>query len=233
MESIAVIIVAGGSGSRCGGSLPKQFRLLGGLPVLARTINNFAAALPGAQLVVVLPREYVSFWQNFAARFEVAKHSVTEGGAERFHSVRLGLASVGEGVELIAVQDAVRPLASVELIRRVTDAAAEHGAAIPVATPADSFRQVEGEASHPIDRTHLRIVQTPQVFRAAVLRHAYEAEYTPSFTDDASVVEQSGCPVALVEGEASNLKITTAEDLLIAEALIAPREQAVEDEALQ
>ncbi|WP_171847693.1 IspD/TarI family cytidylyltransferase, partial [Alistipes sp. CHKCI003] len=126
-----VIVVAGGSGRRLGGDVPKQFRLLGGMPVLARTINALAAALPGAPIVAVLPEAHIAYWRNLAARFDVARHTVAAGGAERFHSVRNGLAALPETVELIAVHDGVRPMASAELIRRTTEAAATHGAAVP------------------------------------------------------------------------------------------------------
>ena len=179
-----------------GGARPKQFMLLGGMPILARTINNFAAALPGAEIVVVLPAEHTGFWHNLSARFEVAPHTVAEGGRERFHSVKNGLAALKRDPELIAVQDGVRPLGSQELIRRTVAAAAEHGTAIPV--------------------------------RAELLRRAYETEYRPEFTDDASVVELSGEAVFLCEGERANLKITTPEDTVIAEALLADREETHE-----
>ena len=115
------------------------------------------------------------------------------------------------------------------MIRRVAEAAAKHGAAIPVVEPVDSFRETDGAASQIIDRRRLRIVQTPQVFRADILRRAYEAEYRPEFTDDASVVEQAGEAVFLCEGERTNLKITTPEDMVIAEALLAGREKTEED----
>lgn len=224
-QQIGVIIVAGGGGSRMGGTLPKQFMLLGGIPVLARTINNFAEALPGAEIVVVLPASYTDFWQNFAARFDVAAHTVVTGGEERFHSVKNGLAALKCAPELIAVQDGVRPLASHEMIRRTVGAAAGHGTAIPVVETVDSFRETDGTSSHVVDRRRLRIVQTPQVFRADILRSAYETEYRPGFTDDASVVEQAGKRIFLCEGERANLKITTPEDMVIAEALLADREE--------
>lgn len=220
--------MAGGSGTRCGGALPKQFALLGGMPVLARTINAVAAALPGAEIVAVLPERHADFWKNLAARFEVAPHTIVTGGAERFDSVRRGLAALRTDPELIAVQDGVRPLGSQELIRRTVAAAAEHGTAIPVVEPVDSFRETDGAASQIIDRRRLRIVQTPQVFRAELLRRAYETEYRPEFTDDASVVELSGEAVFLCEGERANLKITTPEDTVIAEALLADREETHE-----
>ncbi|MDE7304970.1 MAG: 2-C-methyl-D-erythritol 4-phosphate cytidylyltransferase [Alistipes sp.] len=230
MERSGVIIVAGGAGRRCGGRLPKQFALLGGMPVLARTVGNFARALPGAPIVVVLPAEHIDFWNNLRARFDTAPHTVTDGGAERFHSVRNGLAALPDDVRLIAVQDGVRPLGSAKLIRRLAAEAAAHGSAIPVVEPADSYRETDGEHSHTLDRSRLRIVQTPQFFDAEVLRAAYRADYRPEFTDDASVVEHAGHAVRLCEGERQNLKITTPEDFAVAEALLAAREEnAYED----
>ena len=236
MERTGVIIVAGGSGRRMGGSLPKQFRLLGGQPVLARTIGNFAAALPGAEIVVVLPEEHIPFWQNLAARFDVARHSVVAGGRERFDSVRCGLGVLKSDPDLIAVQDGVRPLGSAGMIRGVVEAARRYGAAIPVVGAVDSFREIEAGAdqdedprSHPVDRSRLRIVQTPQVFRSWLLREAYTVEFRSSFTDDASVVEAAGYPVSLAPGERGNLKLTTPEDFVIAEALLAAREEADEE----
>ena len=226
MERTGVIIVAGGSGSRAGGARPKQFRFLDGMPVLARTINTFAAALPGAEIVAVLPEQLIGFWKNLTARFDVAEHKIAAGGAERFHSVRNGLAALTSDPGLIAVQDGVRPLGSVALIRRVAEADAKHGAANPVVEQEDSFSETDGEAdaagraaSHIVDRRLLRIVQTPQIFRAEVLRRAYESEYRAEFTDDASVVEANGDQVTLCEGERTNIKITSPADLLIARIL--------------
>lgn len=202
-----------------GGSLPKQFSLVGGEPILARTINTFHKALPTSRIVVVLPAEYIAFWKNLSARFEVAKHSVVEGGEERFHSVRNGIEALSDAVDLIAVQDGVRPFASKEMILRTVACAAENGAAIPVVKAVDSYRRVEGGNSHIIDRTPLRIVQTPQIFAAPILRAAYDTPFRKEFTDDASVVEYSGEKIALCEGEYTNIKITTPADMVIAEAI--------------
>lgn len=236
MERTGIIIVAGGSGRRAGGARPKQFAFLAGMPVLARTINNFAAAVPGAEIVAVLPEQHIEFWNNLAARFDVAAHRVVAGGTERFDSVKNGLAALTTDPELIAVQDGVRPLGTAAMIRRIAEAAARHGAAVPVVEAVDSFRETEGEPdaegivpSRIVDRRRLRIVQTPQFFRADVLRPAYGADYRAEFTDDASVVEAAGHPVCLAEGERGNLKLTTPEDFIIAEALIAAREEAEEE----
>lgn len=231
----AVIIVAGGSGTRCGGSMPKQFRLLGNRPVLARTIDLFASTLHGAEIIVVLPSRYVDFWNDFSARFDVAAHKVVAGGEERFHSVKNGLAALRTEPELIVVHDAVRPFATPELIRRVAEVAAESGAAIPTVVPVDSFRETDADngdgcGSHMVDRNRLRIVQTPQIFRADWLTESYHADYDPRFTDDASVIETAGHLVRLVEGERTNLKITTSDDLTLAEAILAVREATDRDE---
>ena len=220
MAEIGVIIVAGGAGRRMGGALPKQFMMLEQQPILARSINRIHEALPKAEIVVVLPAEHVELWRNMAARFDVARHKIAIGGKERFHSVKSGLAALSEGVRTIAVHDAVRPLASKKLIIRLVLATEKHDAVIPVVAPADSYRSVEGEDSRIIDRSTLRMVQTPQLFRAEALRKAYEQEFSESFTDDASVVEAAGYKVALEEGERENFKITTPLDITLARAII-------------
>lgn len=225
MPKTGVIIVAGGGGSRMGAAKPKQFLFLGNVPLLVRTIRNFAEALPDAQLVVVLPEACIDFWHNLSSRFDAAPHEVVAGGTERFHSVRNGLAALADDTELIAVQDGVRPLGSKELILRTVAAAEAHGAAVPVVEPVDSFRETDGERSHIVDRRRLRIVQTPQVFRADWLRGAYGVEFRPEFTDDASVAEAAGHAICLCEGERSNLKITTPEDLAWAEAILESLEE--------
>ncbi|MBQ6571431.1 MAG: 2-C-methyl-D-erythritol 4-phosphate cytidylyltransferase [Alistipes sp.] len=220
MAEIGVIIVAGGAGRRMGGALPKQFMMLEQQPILARSINRIHEALPKAEIVVVLPAEHIELWRNMAARFDVARHKIAIGGKERFHSVKSGLAALSEGVRTIAVHDAVRPLASKKLIIRLVLATEKHDAVIPVVAPADSYRSVEGDDSKIIDRSALRMVQTPQLFRAEALRKAYEQEFSESFTDDASVVEAAGYKVALEEGERENFKITTPLDITLARAII-------------
>lgn len=220
MATIGVIIVAGGSGRRMGGTLPKQFMMLDNEPILARSINRIHEALPAAEIVVVLPEEHVELWKNIAARFDVARHKIALGGKERFHSVKSGLAALSEGIRTIAIHDAVRPLASKKLIIKLLLAAEKSVAVIPAVAPIDSYRIVEGDDSRIIDRSTLRMVQTPQVFHAEALRAAYEQPFSSTFTDDASVMEAAGHKVTLVEGERENIKITTPSDMLIAEAII-------------
>lgn len=200
-------------------ALPKQFLMLGGMPVVARTINTFSEALPGADIVVVLPEEHIPLWENLRARFDVAPHRMVAGGKERFYSVLNGINALAEDVEYIAVHDGVRALVTKKLIIRAMLAAEEHDAVIPVVDVVDSYRRVEGDGSHIVPRTELRIVQTPQVFKASLLRKAYDVPFNPTFTDDASVVEAMGHKITLVEGERANIKLTTPEDMTYAEAL--------------
>lgn len=198
-------------------SLPKQFLILGGMPVVARTINTFAEAMPGAEIVVVLPQNDIAMWRNLAARFDVAVHRCVAGGQERFHSVKCGLEALSPDVEFVAVHDGVRALVSKKLIIRTLLDAEQHDATIPVIEVADSYRRISGDDSEIVPRSELRIVQTPQIFKASLLRKAYEQPFSTSFTDDASVVEQLGQRISLVEGERSNIKLTTPDDLSWAE----------------
>lgn len=220
MAKRGVIIVAGGAGRRMQSSLPKQFMILGGVPVVARTINTFSEALPGADIVVVLPEEHIALWKNLAARFDVAVHRVVAGGKERFDSVKAGIEALAEDVEYIAVHDGVRALVSKRLVIRAMLEAESHDAVIPVVDVVDSIRRIEGDSSTIVPRSELRAVQTPQTFRAQVLRNAYTLPYDASFTDDASVVEAAGGRITLIEGERTNIKLTTPEDMTWAEALL-------------
>ena len=224
MAKRGVIIVAGGSGSRMQSALPKQFLMLGGMPVVARTINTFSEALPNAEIVVVLPEEHIALWENLRARFDVARHRIVAGGKERFHSVLNGINALSDEVEYIAVHDGVRAMASKKLIIRAMLAAEEHDAVIPVVDVVDSYRRVEGAESYIVPRAELRIVQTPQIFKAHVLRDAYNVDFSATFTDDASVVEAAGGHITLVEGERTNIKLTTPEDMAYAEWLLSREE---------
>ncbi len=205
-------------------ALPKQFLILGGMPVVARTINTFAEAMPGAEIVVVLPQNDIEMWRNLAARFDVAVHRSVAGGTERFHSVKCGLEALSDEVEYVAVHDGVRALVSKKLIIRTMLDAEQHDATIPVVEVADSYRRIVDNDSKIVPRSELRIVQTPQIFKASLLRKAYEQPFNTAFTDDASVVEQLGQRISLVEGERTNLKLTTPDDLSWAEWWLSNRD---------
>ena len=194
------------------------------MPVVARTINTFAEAMPGAEIVVVLPKNDIDMWRNLAARFDVAVHRTVAGGTERFHSVKCGLEALSPDVEYVAVHDGVRALASKKLIIRTMLDAEQHDASIPVIEVADSYRRISGDDSQIVPRSELRIVQTPQIFKASLLRRAYEQPFDTAFTDDASVVEQLGQRISLVEGERSNIKLTTPDDLSWAEWWLSNRD---------
>lgn len=227
---VGIVIVAGGSGSRFGGSTPKQFRFLGQLPMLAHTINSFAGALPNAELVVVLSADRVEYWRNLAMRFEVAPHKIVEGGEQRYHSVKSGISALSDEVEIIGVHDGARPLCTKDLISRAIEGALSNGSAIPAVALSDSLREVDPEtgSSRSVDRSHFKAVQTPQCFDAIILRRAYQQPYDGGFTDDASVVERMGEPIWLCEGEFGNIKITTAEDMVVAEIILNRRSEGGE-----
>lgn len=218
------VIVAGGSGQRMGTALPKQFLELCGKPVLYWSIKAFKDALPECAIVLVLPAEHISMaqmvLQHFPDRLDL---TIVAGGDTRYASVANGLEEVPEDA-VVLIHDGARPLASPTLIRNCYDAALQFGSAIPVVPVADSIRE-EGEGnSKAISREQLRIVQTPQAFDAALLLDAFEQPYHASFTDEATVVESTGRQVHLIAGERSNIKITTPDDMVIAEALLRSKE---------
>ncbi|AIZ62878.1 2-C-methyl-D-erythritol 4-phosphate cytidylyltransferase [Hymenobacter sp. DG25B] len=217
------IIVAGGSGTRMGADRPKQFLSLLGEPVLLHTLRRFAdPALQVQRIVLVLPTDAFAAWQLLCDEHGVQiPHTVVAGGASRWASVRRGLAelaaSATEGV--VAVHDGVRPLTSFAVIHNTYAAAEEHGAAVAAVVPKDSVRGLSQNGSYALDRSRLRLVQTPQCFELQLLQRAYQLPELPTFTDDASVVEDLH-PIRLVEGDYRNLKITTPEDLLVAETFL-------------
>lgn len=216
----SAIIVAGGSGLRMNAGIPKQFLPIGGRPVLMHTIEKFYANNAEMQLIVVLPLEQMEYWKGLCEQFRFTlKHSLVAGGSERFFSVRNALEHLSPD-GLVAVHDGVRPLVSQETIDRCFACAEADGCATPVVDSADSIRQIDGSDSHSVDRKLFRMVQTPQVFRSSILIKAYQQDFSPLFTDDASVVEQLGYKIHLVEGNRENIKLTTPMDLLLAEALM-------------
>ena len=215
------IIVAGGKGLRMGGELPKQFIPIEGRPVLMRTLDTFHACDESIQIILVLPRDHQDYWCELCALYQFAvPHRIADGGATRFHSVQNGLSLVDAPESLVAVHDGVRPFVSHEVISRCYAEAEAHGAVVPVIPVVDTVRQLTGEGSVTVDRNAYRLVQTPQTFRATLLRRAYEHPYTDAFTDDASVVEALGEAVTLVDGNRENIKLTTPFDLIVAKALV-------------
>ena len=221
-----MIIVAGGSGSRFGSAVPKQFLELAGKPVLMLTIDAFEQALAqkSHEITVVLPQAQINYWQQLCKSYGFATaHKVVAGGNTRFESVKNGLGSFGSFAadDLVAVHDGVRPLVTPRVIADTFAMAAEKGSAIPVVRVVDSVRLLGDDGkSEAMDRSKLRAVQTPQTFNAQMLSAAYDVDYDPLFTDDASVFERAGHEVWLCDGDERNLKITHKLDLTIAEKLL-------------
>ena len=215
-----VIIVAGGSGKRMGGEVPKQFLLVAGKPILMHTVEAFTRTSIDFKFILVLPEEHFSTWNSLCEQYNFSEPmQMVAGGKERFFSVKNALAYVPTDA-LVAVHDGVRPFASKETILEAFDVAAEKGAAVPVIDEVDSLRRVQAGESQSVNRSEYKRVQTPQVFQSTILKSAYNQEFSSLFTDDASVVESIGERITLTTGNVENIKITTPHELLLAEALI-------------
>ena len=221
-----IIIVAGGSGTRMKSEVPKQFMLLNGKPVLYYAINTFLETYDDCRIILVLPEEHVAAGQEIIdAFFGYDNIELVIGGRTRFHSVQKGLALVDYEDSVVFVHDAVRPLLSVDLINRCYDSAVEFGTAIPVVDCKDSVRILTESGNETLDRSFIKLVQTPQTFHGKILLPSFFGiDYKDKFTDEASVVEAFGLKIALVNGDDENIKITKSTDLLIAEAIIKSRE---------
>ena len=215
-----VIIVAGGKGERMNANIPKQFLELHGKPILIHTMEAFYRFDNTMQIMLVLPETQIDYWNALCKKHAFAVlHNIVIGGQTRFNSVKNGLKLV-QSPSLVAVHDGVRPLVSHTTITRSFNAAEKYDAAIPVIDLIDSIRQVNEDESLSVDRTKYKLVQTPQVFDAELLKKAYEQEFSALFTDDASVVEALGTKIHLVEGNRENIKITTEIDLKMAETFL-------------
>lgn len=214
------VIVAGGTGTRMGGNLPKQFMLLENKPVLYYSLKAFLDIYDDMEVILVLPAAYAKMGQEIVdAYFDKDRIHITEGGDTRFQSVKNGLKLIEEE-SVIFVHDAVRCLITKELIYRCYESVLKTGSAIPVIASKDSVRLLIKEGSEPISRDKVMLVQTPQTFHSKILLPAYQIDYKEHFTDEATVVEAYGLKVSLVEGEETNIKITKPADLLIAEKIL-------------
>jgi 2-C-methyl-D-erythritol 4-phosphate cytidylyltransferase len=214
------IIVAGGTGNRMQNSVPKQFLLLNGIPVLMHTIQAFYNSQSNPEILLVLNKAEHANWSKLCDEYLFTiPHTLIEGGDERFHSVRNALLTIkGDGI--VAIHDAVRPLVSPYLIDQSYELAAEKGNCVAGIMPTDSIRKITtGEKSVAFNRNEFILVQTPQTFDLDVLRKAYQQPYKTAFTDDASVVESDGIEINMIPGERENIKITYPEDLEIAAIL--------------
>ena len=214
------IIVAGGSGIRMGGSLPKQFMLLKDKPVLYYTLKVFIEAYNDLQIILVLPVDYTDMGQEIIdTYFDKDRIRIIAGGDTRFQSVKNGLALIDLDA-IIFVHDGVRCLLSKELIYRCYDTAVETGSAIPAIISKDSIRLLTEVGNETYDRDKVMLIQTPQTFQSKILLPAFQVVFEDKFTDEATVVEANGIKLSLVEGEENNFKITRPLDLLVAEKII-------------
>ena len=221
-----LIVTAGGTGTRMGSALPKQFLELEGVPILRRTLDLFRRSVPELHVITVLPEAHLDYWRQYCRKENyTCPQRLVRGGFTRFHSVKNALAHVPEDA-IVAVHDAVRPLVSPEKIRELFALAQDHPAVIPVLPVTDTLKVLEKRdgvlfsTGEQVDRSRLWGAQTPQIFHAGELKAAYTQQYNALFTDDASVAQAYGIPLTFAEGERYNIKITTPEDLVLAQAIL-------------
>lgn len=213
------IIVAGGSGTRMKSDLPKQFLELLGKPILMHTIEAFH--FDGIKIILVLPKTQIEFWKELVIQHQFSvPHEIVEGGEARFHSVKNGLESIKSSTGLVAIHDGVRPLIKQAIISESYTAADRHGNAIVSIRLKDSIRSVSDSENRQEDRSKFRLIQTPQTFQLQLIKSAFEQPFNPIFTDDASVLEMAGHKINLIDGDYQNIKITTPEDLTVAQSLL-------------
>lgn len=219
------LIVAGGKGTRIKSKIPKQYLELCGKPILLHTLEAFLRYSEKIKIVLVLPSDDFDIWATIAIKYDL-KNPITlvEGGESRFHSVKNGLEKIqGEG--LVAIHDGVRPLVSEDIIGASFRLAAVHQSAVASVRLKESIRITDPDTTKAVDRSKFRLVQTPQTFSIQLIKNAYQTKEEASLTDDASVAERAGHTISLFEGSYENIKITTSEDLIIAEALMKSRQQ--------
>ena len=216
MQKVA-LIVAGGKGERMNADIPKQFLLLNGTPILMHTLKQFSHF---EEIVLVLPHSQFDYWRELCSNYNFTqKHTLVAGGTTRFYSVKNGLEKIEEN-SVIAIHDGVRPLISKKLIDSLITKTKNGVGVIPIVPVKDSIRKVKGENSVHLDRSNLYKVQTPQCFLSTDIKEAYTQEFSDTFTDDASVFEANGGKINTLLGEEKNLKVTTREDLTIANEFI-------------
>jgi 2-C-methyl-D-erythritol 4-phosphate cytidylyltransferase len=217
-----MVIVAGGSGTRMGAELPKQFIELNGKPILMHTLETMRGFDREMQLVLVLPESQIGFWKELCEKHAFTiPHKVTKGGSTRFLSVKSGLEQVTG--ELVGIHDGVRPFVSHEVMKSCFSAAENQGAAVPVVPIVQSLRKVDTDGNAAVNRDEFRAVQTPQCFKSELLKTAFMNAPRTDYSDDATVAEASGNEIHLVEGNQENIKLTNPFDLELARLIIARR----------
>jgi len=217
------LIVAGGSGSRMNNTLPKQFIEIAGKPVLMHTFEAFSKFDSTINFILVLPKTDCSLWEELCTKHRFAhKYKLAFGGENRFQSVKNGLQLItDEGI--VFIHDGVRPLVSQQTLNNCYQTTQKQGNALPVIPPSESIRYSFEDKNNAVDRTKFFLVQTPQTFRVSEIKEAYNLADYENFTDDASVLENAGKRIHLVEGNRENIKITWPQDLIVAKSFLFPR----------
>jgi len=215
----SLIITAGGIGKRMGDKIPKQFLCLNDKPILIHTLELFYAFNPLFEIIITLPSDWISHWENLIKTHQTKiPHKIVNGGTERFHSVKNAIEkSTGK---VVWIHDGVRPLVSNKTLNRLLLKINDFDAVIPCLKIKESLREIKTDFTYPINRDKIIIVQTPQVFKKEVIKKSYEKSYEDSFTDDASLVQENGYEIKTIHGNQENIKITSPKDLLIAEVFI-------------
>ncbi len=217
----SIVISAGGSGKRMQAGMPKQFIELKAKPILQWTIEKFRSYNPDIFMVVVLPMDQIKHWKDICEqKGYTIDYEIAVGGKERFHSIKNGI-KFCDPKSVIGIHDGVRPFVSIDTIKRSFESAAKTGSGIPCLSINESVRWSDGNSSKHVDRSQFKLVQTPQCFQGEILFEAYRQDYIETYTDDASVVENMGVQVSLVEGNSENIKLTRPEDLRIADLYLA------------
>lgn len=216
-----IIIVAGGSGKRIKGNIPKQFIEVNGKPLIVYTIEKFLTYNSDIHMCVVVHKDYLQHLTDLLKKYFPNKNIVTTiGGETRFDSVKNGLELIQSSNAVVGIHDAARPMVSVETIKRCYETAAIKGNAIPVVDVNESIRVIENNSNKAVNRTNYKVIQTPQCFNTTAIKKAFEQDYSSLFTDDASVLEKMGEKIILVEGNPENIKITHDTDLILAQHLL-------------
>lgn len=222
MTNQYVIIVAGGIGTRMKSDRPKQFIDLEKVPVIIRTIQCFLKYNPNIHIIICIHRNYKSYLEGLIEKFELKSFDIkiTLGGESRFASVKNGLQLINDSNAIVGIHDAARPFVSQQTITNCYEIAEKLGNAVPAISVNESMRKISNNINNSVNRNEYRIIQTPQCFIVNKIKKAFEQEYNPAFTDDATVLELMGEKINLVEGNVENIKITSPHDLVIANALI-------------
>jgi 2-C-methyl-D-erythritol 4-phosphate cytidylyltransferase len=222
--SVCAVVPAGGTGTRMGGTVPKQFLELNGKPILYYTLKTLQDCGIISELILVVPeKEYDNACTDWLGKPEIVT-KVVVGGKKRQDSVYNGFCELSQKTEIVLVHDGVRPFLSHQMIQKSVDAAREYGAAITAIPVNDTIKRVDdsGLVSQTVDREGLWRVQTPQVFRYELLQEAFKKANSEKFygTDEGTLIEHLGKPVKVVEGSEQNIKITRPEDLRLSEIFI-------------